>query len=178
MRAGGYTRGWRAGRMALVLAVFLSLVSGCGYHIAGKGGGMPGNITELAVPIFKNNTRKPDIEILVTSAFAAEFLTTVKVAETAPAVMQGVIKSYELDAVSFTQSDVNQEYRLRVAISLKIIREEDGRVFWSDDNITDYEDFVVNTADVTATREAEITALKKLARDTARLVKERMLEDF
>jgi outer membrane lipopolysaccharide assembly protein LptE/RlpB len=164
--------------MALVLAVFLSLVFGCGYHIAGKGGGMPGNITELAVPIFKNNTRKPDIETLVTSAFATEFLTTVKVVDTAGAVMQGVIKSYELNAVSFTRSDVNQEYRLRVAISVRIVMEEDGRVLWSDDNITDYEDFIVDTSDVTATEEAEIAALKKLARDTARLVKERMLDDF
>lgn len=164
--------------MALTLAVFLSFVFGCGYHISGKGGSMPGNITELAVPIFTNNTRKPDIEILVTSAFAAEFLTTVKVADTAGAVMQGVIKSYVLDAVSFTRSDVNQEYRLRVVISVRIVAREDGRVLWSDDNITDYEDFIVDTANVTATEEAEIEAFKKLARDTARLVKERMLENF
>jgi hypothetical protein len=65
-----------------------------------------------------------------------------------------------------------------VVISVRIVLKADGRVLWADDNIVDYEDFVVDTGDVTATEEAEITALKKLAKDTARLVKERMLEDF
>ena len=162
--------------VAALVAVLL-LVSGCGYHVAGKGGGgMPGDITELALPVFTNDTRKPDIEGIVTSAFAEEFLTTVKVTDSAAAKMLGSIKSYNLNAVSYSRDDVNQEYRLTVVFSLRIV--SGGAVLWSDTAITDYEDFVVNIADVTATREAEITALKKLARDTARLVKERMLEDF
>ncbi len=162
--------------VAAFVAVLL-LLSGCGYHVAGKGGGgMPGDITELALPVFANDTRKPDIEGLVTAAFADEFLTTVKVTDSAVAKMLGRIKSYDLNAVSYSRDDVNQEYRLTVVFSLKIV--SGGDVLWSDTAITDYEDFVVDTADVMATREAEITALKKLARDTARLVKERMLEDF
>ena len=158
--------------MALLL-----LIGGCGYHVTGKGGGsMPGSITELAVPIFTNDTRKPDIEGAVTAAFAEEFMTTVKVTDSAGAKMLGRIKSYDLNAVSYSRDDVNQEYRLTVVFSLRIV--SGGAVLWSDTAVTDYEDFVVNIADVTATEEAEIAALKKLARDTARLVKERMLEDF
>ena len=160
-----------------VLVVALLLVGGCGYHVAGKGGGgMPGSITEFALPVFINETRKPDIEALVTSAFADEFLTTVKVTDSARAKMLGRIRSYNLTAVSYSRDDVNQEYRLTVVFAIKIV--DGSTILWSDNAVTDYEDFVVNTADVTVTEEAEITALKKLARDTARLVKERMLEDF
>ncbi len=159
---------------ALVAALFT--VGGCGYHVAGKGGGMPGGISELALPVFTNETRKPGIEALVTSAFADEFLTTVKVVDSAGAKMIGVIKSYRLNAVSYSRDDVNQEYRLTVGLAIKIV--EGSTVIWSDMAVTDYEDFVVDTANVTATEEAEIKALKKLARDTARTLKERMLENF
>jgi outer membrane lipopolysaccharide assembly protein LptE/RlpB len=166
---------WPVAAAALII-IGLGL-GGCGYHVSGKGGGgMPGGITELALPIFANETRKPDIEALVTSVFAEEFLTTVKVTDSATAKMLGSIKSYDLKAVSYSRDDVNQEYRLTVLFSLEIVSGE--AVLWSDTAITDYEDFVVNTADVTATEEAEIAALKKLTRDTARLVKERMLENF
>ena len=163
--------------LVAAFAALLLIIAGCGYHVTGRGGGgMPGDITELALPVFTNDTRKPDIEGAVTAAFAEEFLTTVKVTDSAPAKMLGVIKSYDLNAVSYSRDDVNQEYRLTVVFSLRIVSGE--AVLWSDTAVTDYEDFVVNTADVTATEEAEITALKKLARDTARLVKERMLENF
>ncbi len=157
---------------------FILLLSGCGYHIAGKGGKMPGGITSLSIPVFANNTAKPDIEAPVTSAFVNEFVNTITVKDTGEAVMKGVIKSYSLTAVSFTKSDVNQEYRLTVAMSVKIVRDGTGEVLWEDDNIADYEDFTVNIGDVTATKEAETSALKKISRDTARAMKERILDDF
>lgn len=157
--------------------VVLAFFSGCGYHIAGKGGEMPGGITSVSIPVFTNKTLKPDIESIITSAFASEFVTAVRVEDDSPSRMEGTIMSYDLTAVSFTKSDVNQEYRLTVTISLKIY-DADGKVIWSDDGISDYEDFTVNTNDVSATRDREAAALRKLSRDTARLVKERMLEKF
>ena len=153
-------------------------ISGCGYHIAGKAGQMPGGIKSLTIPVFENGTRKPDIESIITAAFVDEFVTTVNVLDAGEAVMEGVIKSYELKPVSYTKDDVNQEYRLTVTVSLNLLGAGTDAILWSDENVVDYEDFIVNTSDVTATEEAEIEALRKLARDTARAVKERMLERF
>ncbi|MFQ5736948.1 MAG: LPS assembly lipoprotein LptE [Thermodesulfobacteriota bacterium] len=160
----------------LLLAAFALMAHGCGYSVAGKGGRMPGGITEMAVPVFVNDTMKPDIEGAVTSAFVNEMVNTVNITSGADAVMRGVIKSYSLKPVSFTKSDVNIEYRLTVSISLSITR--DGKVVWEDENISDYEDFTVDTSDVVATRDAERAALEKLARDTARSVKESILSRF
>ena len=161
------------------LAVLAALwISGCGYHIAGKAGQMPGGIKSLTIPVFENGTRKPDIESIITAAFVDEFVTTVNVLDAGEAVMEGVIKSYELKPVSYTKDDVNQEYRLTVTVSLNLLGAGTDAILWSDENVVDYEDFIVNTSDVTATEEAEIEALRKLARDTARAVKERMLERF
>lgn len=159
----------------------LLTLAGCGYHIAGMGGHMPGEVKSMDIPVFRNATAKPDIESIITSSFVSEFVTTVEVRDKGDSVLQGVIKSYNLTPVSYTKSDVNQEYRLTVVLSVKLYSLADNapqKLLWSDDNVTDYEDFTVNISDVSATKTREEEALRKLSRDTARLVKERMLENF
>ncbi|CAG0986371.1 hypothetical protein ANRL2_02838 [Anaerolineae bacterium] len=164
-------------RLALI-ALLVLVLSGCGYHVAGKAGRMPAGIESISTPVFENRTTKPDIESDLTAAFVTEFVTTVRVEGGAGYAMYGVIKRYELQPVSFTKSDINQEYRLRVDMTLTIIDKKDGQIVWRDENISDYEDFTVNINDVTETTEREEAALNKLAKDTARLVKERMQEGF
>jgi len=159
-------------RAALLLAAAF-LLAGCGYHIAGRGATLPGGVTELRIPVFANETEKPDIEGTMTDAFVAEMVNTVRIRYSSDVVMTGAITAYELAPVSFTGSDVNIEYRLTITLSVVIRRGEE--VLWKDENITDYEDFPVNTSDVAATEDAERAALRKLARDTARIVKERMI---
>lgn len=166
------------GRTLAVMVLFVLALSGCGYHVAGKAGHMPGGIKSLVIPVFENMTTKPDIESDITAAFVTEFVTSVSVEGSAGHVMQGVIKKYELQPVSFTKSDISQEYRLTVDMTLTIVDRKDGRIIWRDERITDYEDFTVNINDVSETTEREEAALEKLAKDTARLVKERMMEGF
>lgn len=167
---------------AAIALLLVFLLTGCGYHIAGKGGEFPGGITELAIPVFKNNTYKPEVESVMTSAFASEFITSIEVSSKAQAVMLGEITSYERKPVSYSKSDVNQEYRLTVKLSLQLVRytgeNAEPEVLWSDANVTDYEDYTVNTSSVTATEDAEAAALVKIAEDTARTVKERILDRF
>ena len=166
---------------SLVIFLFVPLLfAGCGYHVAGKGGKMPGDIKTLSIPVFANLTAKPEVESALTSAFVAELVTSVGIAELeeAEAVLYGTIASYSLTPVSYTKSDVNQEYRLTVVISVRIEQKDTGKILWEDHAITDYEDFAVNISNVSATREAEEQALKKLAKDTSRNVKEKLLEGF
>lgn len=139
---------------------------------------MPGGVESLAIPMFENRTAKPDIESDLTSAFVSEFVTTVPVEGSAGHAMYGVIKSYDLKPVSYTESDINQEYRLTVVLALTIVNKSSGKIIWREEHVTDYEDFTVNINDVSETTEREKAALRKLARDTARLVKERMIEGF
>src|SRR3989338_9072248 len=158
-----------------------AVLTSCGYHIAGKGGNMPGNIATLSIPFFKNRIQKPDVETVITSALIEEFVKSEVakvVEEDAEAVINGVITGYELMPVSFNRNDVIQEYRVTIRVEVQLVRGSDGKVLWEDKNITDYEDFKVSAADVNATKTAEWDAVKKMARDTSRLIKERMLEDF
>lgn len=165
----------------LLLAPCYLLLSSCGYHIAGKGGGMPGNVATISIPFLKNQTQKPDVETIVTTALVDEFVKSgiVRVVEeNADAVISGAVTSYDLTPVSFNKNDVIQEYRLTIKIEVSLVRKSDGKVVWQDKNIIDYEDFKVTTTDINATKTAELDAVKKMAKDTARLIKERILEDF
>jgi len=161
-----------------VLCLTAFSLTGCGYHISGKSGKMPEDIKALTIPVFVNATTKPDIEGIITSSFISEFVTTVNVNDEAAYVMNGVITSYSLNGVSFTGKDITQEYRLSVSVSVNIKDKKDGRIIWENKSIKDYEDFKVDTADVTHTEEVEIASFKKLTKDMARIVKERMLEGF
>lgn len=162
----------------LLCLVVLAFSAGCGYHVAGRGGDLPGGVTSVTVPFFDNRTKKPDIESTVTTAFINELVTTVDVVKDGEAVLNGVITSYNLRPVSFTQRDISQEYRLTVGLSVELVRASDGEVLWLDHKISNYEDFTVDLADVVATEEAELEALRKIARDVARYTKERMIEGF
>lgn len=164
----------------LHLASCILLLSSCGYHISGKGGNFPGNIKTVSIPFFKNQTQRPDVESVITSAIVDEFITSgiVKVASDGEAALNGTIKGYTLTPISFNKNDVLQEYRLTIKLELYLVRISDNKVLWQDKNFTDYEDFKVTTSDVTATKAAEWDALKKMAKDSARLIKERMLEGF
>jgi outer membrane lipopolysaccharide assembly protein LptE/RlpB len=173
-------------RTFIIFVVFL-LPLGCGYHVAGRGGApgdratiMPGGIKSLSIPFFENRTGRPDVETVVTAALVDEFMNTVDIVpvDTADAVMEGVIKTYKLKPVSFTENDVVQEYRLTVVMSIRLVSTSDGEILWKDDSVRDYEDFTVDTTDVIATKDAEREALKKIARDRARLIRERIVEGF
>lgn len=170
---------WRS--MFLLFAALPALLTACGYRIAGKGGNMPGNISTISIPFLKNQVQKPDIETIITTALVDEFVKSgiVKVAEKdADAVLSGAVTGYNLAPVSFNRNDVIQEYRLTIKLEISLVRKSDGKVLWEDKNITDYEDFKVTSADVNATKSAELDVIRKMARDTARLIKERMLEEF
>lgn len=164
-----------------VCCSLLTVSTGCGYHIAGKGGSMPGNVSTISIPFLKNHVQKPDIETIFTTALINEFVKSgiAKVVdENAEAILNGAVIGYNLTPVSFNSNDVIQEYRLTIKLEINLVRKSDGKVLWEDKNITDYEDFKVNTADINATKTADLDAVKKMAGDTARLIKERMLERF
>ncbi len=164
-------------RRTLLSIILFLILTGCGYHMAGRGPMTAWGISSMSMPVFVNDTRKPDIEGAITAAFINEFVNTVRIVDNGDAVMRGVVKSYTIVPISFAGIDVIQQYRLTLVFSLKIVKEDTGQVLWEDE-ISRYEDYTVNILDVTATNDAELAAMKKIASNSARLAKERVLERF
>ena len=119
----------------VLLIVLLVALSACSYRVAGRpasadgsvaggGGLLPGNVEKLAIPFFINNTKKPNVESVITDAMVNEFTVSVDIVDSfeAEAVLLGEIDSYRLEPVSFTATDVVQEYRLHVVVSFTLMR--------------------------------------------------------
>ena len=151
-------------KQSVFVFVFCIFLSSCGYHIAGKGGNIPGNIATISIPFLKNKVQKPDVETVITTSLVDEFVKSgiIKVVEEdAEAVLNGAITGYDLTPVSFNKNDVIQEYRLTIKLDISLVRKNDGKILWEGKDITDYEDFKVTTTDVNATKSAESDAVKK-----------------
>ena len=168
-------------RGRLLAVSFLCLVlASCGYHHAGRGWPASKGISTIAIPVFENTTRRADIEVEFTSAIVDEFVNIVEVTGIgeADAIIRGAVTGYELTPVSFDIGDIVEEYRLGIVLSVRLVRSTDKSVLWEDKAIIDYEDFVVDQTSVAATKDSELAALRKMALDTARTIREHIIEDL
>ena len=163
----------------IVAALLIFLLTGCGYHVAGKGGGdIPGGIKTVSVPFFANKTSKPEIESVISTHFVDELVKTglVEVVKGGEGTLKGTIREYKVEPIAFDQDDLVTKYRLTVVLDLLLVRTSGGEVLWEERDFTDYEDFEA-PANATSDTE-EDAALEKVAADLAKLFKERVIEDF
>ncbi len=160
-------------------ALCLLFLFGCsGYHIAGKGGSLPGGIQSISVPIFTNNTAKPGIESTISPPFSDELIKTglVKIGSKSEGTLKGTIKEYTVTSIAFDPQDKVKKYRLTVVIDLVLVESSSEKVLWQGLGLRDSEEFLALDDVISETNED--AALKKIATDLAKRFKERVLEGF
>ena len=101
----------------LLLIFCLVLLWGCGYQLTDKETHLPPGITSIAIPTFANQTFEPGVEIPFTQAFLKEFIRDrrVKVLDKgeADSILEGTIKSFSLQSVSYDQNGLVWNTRRR-----------------------------------------------------------------
>jgi outer membrane lipopolysaccharide assembly protein LptE/RlpB len=122
-------------RTLLVVALLL-LIAGCGYHFSGKGGALPGGVQRLHIPLFVNQTAKPQLENRLSSRVSEVFarngnISLVEQHSQAEAVLEGTIISYAARPLSYNQKDAISEYRATMTVEVKLRQVKDGRLLWS-----------------------------------------------
>lgn len=170
-------------RFLSVLCVSVLLLSGCGYHVAGRGSRLPEGIRTIAVPALENRTTHLRIEQRLTQAVTREFLARTKyriVADpaSADAVLRGEITSLESSAVVF---DTNTGRATAVLVTVRAkVRLEDREtksLLYQNDNLLFREQYEIST-DVASFFEEQDPALDRLARDFASKLVAAVLENF
>ena len=172
-------------KKSILTIACLLIFTSCGYHVMGGGGKLLGSIETVTVPFFANKVGRRDpasllsnIESAVTTIFIQELVASrkTKVVDEGEATLQGTIQEYSLRPVSLSTGDVVKEYRLRVAVQLVLVKTGGEEVLWKG-TLSDAEEFDAPD-DVTLFQENEKKALEKVARDLAKLFKERTIDDF
>lgn len=136
-RPRGPRRGffWSPLRWLMGCAVLSGLIFvGCGYRM---GSILPVNIKTIAVPMFKNTTQEPGVEVGVTNQIINQFQIdgTLNVVDEdeADVRLDGEIVQYLREPLRFTGGDFKDvsEYRLRLVTHLTLVDLRTGQPMWT-----------------------------------------------
>jgi outer membrane lipopolysaccharide assembly protein LptE/RlpB len=171
------------GGPAAVLCFLVSLLIGCGYHVAGRAANLPSDWKTIAIPSFKNDTTQYRIEQRFTAAVIREFLSATKYrviqdAQSADAVLTGEVLTIETNPVLFNATTgevttmlvtVHAKVQLTDNKTQKAVYQNDDMLFRSEYQIT---------PDVKSFFQEEDPALDRMSRDFASHLVANVLEGF
>jgi hypothetical protein len=162
----GFVRSAAAFLFGLVL-----MLSGCGYHIAGSSRNLPGGVSSLGIPIFKNLTREYKLEQQITTAVLKEFSLRTKIpvnsqSQGVDAILVGEIRNLNATPTTFGSDSFASAFMVTVEMSVKMIRLKDGAVLFENPGYSFQERYVLSTK-VTQFFSQQNSALDRLARDFA-----------
>ena len=170
--------------MIALLFVGLTGTSSCGYRLSGTGQLVPEGTRTIAVPGFINNTNEPYVDVEVTKAVADEFIADGRLrvvdVEAADIVLRGRVIKYEVVALSYSASSYVQQYRVRLVVDAHLDDERAKKVLWKESGIEAVfiSDYPVAIGDITTTKIAKETAIKKASQDIGWTLRSRVLEGF
>jgi outer membrane lipopolysaccharide assembly protein LptE/RlpB len=164
-----------------VMAV-LCLVSlfGCGYKMVGKETHLPPGIASLAIPTFSNKTLEPGIEIVFTQAFLKRFIEDrrVKIVDrsSADAVMEGVVKEFNIFSVAYDASGLAREYRTYVVVDV-MVKRRNGEIVWQERDLSETSTY--RTVQSAVTNEAsKQAAISDIAQSVSERIQGRFFYNF
>lgn len=168
----------------IILAILLMAMSSCGYGLSGKGSLVPEGARTIAVPAFINNTNEPYVDVEVTKAVVDEFIADGRLrivdVEAADLALRGNVVKYEVTALSFTTDSFVQQYRVRIVVNASLEDLRAKKTLWKEAGIEAVfiSDYPVAIGNITATKIAKESAIKKASQDIAWTLRSRVLEGF
>lgn len=165
------------GPVALVVALALGF-GGCGYSLRPN---LPAGIRTVHVPVLENRTQEPGIEDFLTQALTQAVVSRgIRIgasAKEADASLEGAIVEYALTSLSFDRGANVTQYRLQIALALRLRDLRTNEVVWKQDRIEERADFAVS-GQVTQTLAREEAAVKRAAVDIGRAIVSFAFEGF
>ena len=164
---------------------------------------MPGNIRSLYIPVFKNNSTEPGVEVYFTNALKKEILTSNVISlnnheSSTDAVMYGQIKSVEIysdeSVAESTQNSKNYlprgtvistQVKVVVTVALELKKVNSSQILWSSEfkqslNYTPPQVTlpVINSTNNLYNLSARRQTLETLANQMMQLAFDRMVDNF
>ena len=120
--------------MRAVLLLVLLALAGCGYHVAGRSGALPGGVTRIQVPLFANQSAEPQLEARLTDHLVARFSRSRNIEvvppDAAEAVLLGTIRSYRATSLSYVADDQISQYRATMVVDVVLQRVDTEEELW------------------------------------------------
>ncbi len=172
----------RAAIRIAVLLLAMAATPACGYGLSGRTSTLPSKVKTIGIPIFVNQTSRPELEQRITEHVIDEFVTRGRMRivpgeEGAQAVLTGTIFSYT--SVPIVINEQGRATRYEILITARVVLKEVGsdRTLWSDDRFLFKEQYEVAKI-ATTFIDREIVAIDEVAGDFARRIVTSILEGF
>lgn len=170
--------------MSKVATVLLALVAsaGCGYHTAGHAAQIPGNVTTIAVPAFKNETLTYRIEQQLTAAVVREFTTRTRYhvisnSTDADATLRGTVLSTVASPLTYDTA-TGRAASVLVVVSMKVeLVDRNGKMLYQNPSYVFREQYELSQ-DLQSFFEEDSPAFRRLSQDFARTLVSNVLEGF
>jgi len=149
-----------------LLALFVLLLSGCGYELVRDRGISEGEVISLTVPVFQNRTYEPQVPRFFTEAFSRELAAAglVELNRTpSDGVLQGTINSLMAAPSSLSGSGLAVEKVVSVNTSLTLTKPDGTTRIWAFSDSEAYQTGDINLEDFN-----KRAALQRIAARTAR----------
>ncbi|MGE0634017.1 MAG: LptE family protein [Pseudobdellovibrionaceae bacterium] len=124
-----------------ILLVCAACFSGCAYRMGAVERNLPGGYSQVAVPIFKNASYEPSIEVFFTNSLIREFERS-KVASVTDRSEAQVILEGDISSVTYTHSNqseliapqgvvLTKTYLVNVTVNIRVVRASDRKILWN-----------------------------------------------
>ena len=171
--------------MCFTLALAWLSGSGCGYSLAGRGGGFDPQVKRIGVPLFRDSTGRTNLDRKITQKVTEELLKRGKVdivqtIEGVDAIVEGEIVSYQIQPVGFsggTQSTTASRYSITLTARVKYFKPGEAQAIWQNDAFVFRDEYDVGS-DPSSFFDREDQGVDRLAQAFARSLVAAMLEAF
>ncbi len=166
--------------------IALTVTSGCGYALAGRGSFLPDYIKIVGVPSFENKTSAFEIERVLTDRVRTEFSSRGKYrvqpdTNNVDAILTGTIVSVRFNNTSYTAGSQAARLLLIITASFEFKDVRENKVIWTRPAMDFREEFEPTTTsgtDAAAFLGGNVNALERLAQSFARSLVTTILEAF
>jgi outer membrane lipopolysaccharide assembly protein LptE/RlpB len=123
-------------RIAALLLIQLLLIAGCGYQFTG--GGLPGDVRLLHLPLAFNETSEPRLENVLAAPLTAvlarqKAIVLVESESGSDAVLQATIMTYDVVPLSYDSNDRISQYSATLTVHFTLKQQKDGKLLWQGD---------------------------------------------
>ena len=178
------SRAWFHGFLLAIVAFFLLVLSGCGYHTSGHMVRLPGDVHTIYVPMFLNTTQTFRIEQTLTAAVVQELrsrtefhVVTTNDGDTADATLKGLV-NYTANSPLTYDSVTGRISSSVVTIGMKVsLVSKSGKVLWDNPNYFYREQYQVSR-DVASFFDESNPAFLRIANEFAKSLVSNIVEAY
>jgi outer membrane lipopolysaccharide assembly protein LptE/RlpB len=172
---------------ASLILTALTVTSGCGYALAGRGSFLPAYIRVVGVPAMTNGTAISNIDRVLTDRVRTEFGSRGRYrvqpdTNNVDAILTGTVTSVGFENTAYTAGSQAARVQLVVTASFEFRDVRENKILWSNPSMVFREEYAPSSATTGADASAffgqNANAMERVAQNFARSIVTAILEAF